>query len=166
MDGTAVLYVDNHVAPCWCQHLYETWCYAISVITSPYHLTSFTLQHLSKCNTQDPAPTIELLRGHSDLGSLIIYSRGPRWKIEERLNEDTHPSKGQLPSYATLKLRCTKLSPSPKPKTEAFLRVHLQIPYVGTEFEDPSTRTAQARTFKPAELYAYRALRPVVSNLI
>lgn len=78
---------------------------------SPPHLfhspTSIKMQYPRSWFDERP------LRGHSDLGSLIIYSRGPRWKIEERLNEDTHQSKGQLPSYAA---RNSALHQNPKLK--------------------------------------------------
>jgi hypothetical protein len=47
------------------------------------------------------------------------------------------------------------MTPSEKGRTKAFVRVFLQIPHAGTEFDDPNTRAAQAvPIFQPNELSA------------
>ena len=66
-----------------------------------------------------------------------------------------------LSSHATLKTSCVKASaePSEKSSTKAILRVYLQIPHIGLEFEASDTRPAQADgTFQPQELEAYTTL--------
>ncbi|KAJ5508231.1 hypothetical protein N7527_010374 [Penicillium freii] len=105
-------------------------------------------------------------------GSIITTDDGTQWEIRERLKQDDiqRPANSLIsPSHATLKLRCVKANanPSERKTSQAFMRVYLQIPHVGSEFEDPETRAAQAdRTFQPEELEAYTILsnHPTVSK--
>ncbi|KAJ6189811.1 hypothetical protein N7519_004719 [Penicillium mononematosum] len=102
-------------------------------------------------------------RGRYDRGSIITTDDGTQWEVRERLKQDEiqRVANSRIsPSYATLKLRCIKANASPSERTnQAFLRVYLQIPHIGSEFEDSNARAAQAdHTFQPEELNAYTIL--------
>ncbi|CAG7935630.1 unnamed protein product [Penicillium nalgiovense] len=103
-------------------------------------------------------------RGHYERGSIITTDDGTRWEILERLKQDDiqRVARSRIsPSHATLKMSCikTNANPSERSTTEAMLRVYLQIPHTGSEFEDSDTRAAQADdTFQPEELEAYAIL--------
>ncbi|KAJ5978334.1 hypothetical protein N7501_001676 [Penicillium viridicatum] len=105
-------------------------------------------------------------------GSIITTDDGTQWEIRERLKQDDIQRAANSPispSHATLKLRCVKANanPSERKTSQAFMRVYLQIPHVGSKFEDSETRAAQAdRTFQPEELEAYTILsnHPTVSK--
>ncbi|KAJ5841134.1 hypothetical protein N7534_010964 [Penicillium rubens] len=100
-------------------------------------------------------------------GSIITTDDGTQWEIRERLKQDDIQRAAHSPispSHATLKLRCAKANANP---SRAFMRVYLQIPHIGSEFEDSETRAAQAdHTFQPEELEAYTTLsnHPTVSK--
>lgn len=112
------------------------------------------------------------MRGCYERGKTMTADDGTEWEVLERLKQDDFQAEKQNPSppsYATLKLRCVNanLNPSERATSEAFARVYLQVPYVGTEFDDPNSRALQADpTFQPDELDAYRTLseHPVVST--
>ncbi|KAJ5456949.1 hypothetical protein N7530_012223 [Penicillium desertorum] len=103
-------------------------------------------------------------RGCYERGSIITTDDGSRWEILERLKQDDIQRVAQSrisPSHATLKMSCMKANAntSERSTNEAFLRVYLQIPHIGSEFEDSDTRAAQAdTTFQPEELEAYTIL--------
>ncbi|KAJ6147577.1 hypothetical protein N7497_009559 [Penicillium chrysogenum] len=100
-------------------------------------------------------------------GSIITTDDGTQWEIRERLKQDDIQRAAHSPispSHATLKLSCVKANANP---SRAFMRVYLQIPHVGSEFEDSETRAAQAdHTFQPEELEAYTTIsnHPTVSK--
>lgn len=107
-----------------------------------------------------------------ECGSIITTDDGTQWEIRERLKQDDIPRAANpriSPSHATLKLRCVKANanPSERGTSPAFMRVYLQIPHIGSEWEDSETRAAQAdHNFQPEELEAYTILsdHPTVSK--
>ena len=112
------------------------------------------------------------MRGRYERGSTITTDDGTEWEILERLKQEDFQAEKLNPSpprYATLKLSCIKANVNPNERltSEAFARVYVQVPYIGTEFDDPDSRALQADpTFQPDELDAYRKLseHPVVST--
>ncbi|OQD76071.1 hypothetical protein PENDEC_c005G01615 [Penicillium decumbens] len=84
-----------------------------------------------------------------------------RWTIRRTRTEHEHRVTQEeaqfenLDSYASIKLSC--FSPS-NPSKRAIMRIYMQIPWKGTELEDPPVRAQQATVFTPPELTAYQTL--------
>ncbi|KAJ5448467.1 hypothetical protein N7445_003288 [Penicillium cf. griseofulvum] len=93
-----------------------------------------------------------------DLHSIVFDAPAPStWIVLERVNEHEHrkdPDHSAI-SYASVKYRCKKRGDTSK---IAFVRIYKQIPHLGTEFDDYTTRAKQARAWTPPELVAYKTL--------
>jgi hypothetical protein len=98
-----------------------------------------------------------------DPGTIIALDQPvpSQWQIVEKLNEHNYQldeddvRSGYRLSYATTKLLCC----DPNDDTRrAFMRIYLQVPFRGTEIDDPDTRASQAMTIFPPELTAYQDL--------
>ncbi|CDM38273.1 unnamed protein product [Penicillium roqueforti FM164] len=93
-----------------------------------------------------PAPSvlsIEMTSQHS-------WFRGPELRSIHRKNPDHSAI-----SYASVKYQCNKHGDASK---IAFVRIYKQLPHLGTEFDDYTTRARQARAWTPPELVAYKTL--------
>lgn len=98
-----------------------------------------------------------------DPGTVISFDQpGPsQWQIVKKLNEDDFQltedeyRHGHRLSVAITKLLCHDPEDH---KKHAFMRIYLQVPYRGTEIEDPDTRATQATKIIPQELIAYEEL--------
>lgn len=80
-----------------------------------------------------------------------------KWTITAIAEEDDHPRHqcDGVPARTSARLTCEEVGNSGK---RAFIRVCVQIPYVGTEFDDEETRRRQAAQYEPEELIALRKL--------
>jgi hypothetical protein len=92
-----------------------------------------------------------------------------QWQIVEKLNEEdfqqTEAEHRRWPShlsYVTTKFICRDRTDHTK---DAFMRIYLQVPYRGTEIDDPDTRATQATTIVPEELIAYQELTQQKSSV-
>ncbi|KAJ5613963.1 hypothetical protein N7528_007617 [Penicillium herquei] len=101
------------------------------------------------------------MRRLTEIGSVINLTKPQvsSWIICESLKERVsqvaeHEATPDNPSFASLKLRCTNIDKT----IDAMMRIYLQIPYVNTELEPPTTRASQASSFnlKPKELTVYQ----------
>ncbi|KAJ5895330.1 hypothetical protein N7495_007021 [Penicillium taxi] len=101
-----------------------------------------------------------------EIHSIIFDDPEPStWIVLERLNEHENredPERAHIKhpdhctvSYASIKYRCKKQGDASK---IAFVRMYKQIPHLGTEFDDHTTRAKQARAWSPPELIAYKTL--------
>jgi hypothetical protein len=77
-----------------------------------------------------------------------------------QLTEAEHRRSPSALSYATTKLLCRDYTDHTR---HAFMRIYLQVPYRGTEIDDPDTRVSQAATLVPEELIAYQELTQMPS---
>ncbi|KAJ5116642.1 hypothetical protein N7456_000990 [Penicillium angulare] len=85
-----------------------------------------------------------------------------KWKITAIINEHDHQIyQAELDrdkdvfSCATTRLRCTRLD---DPSTIAEMRVYLQVPYSGMEYDRIQRRAQQEEIYEPSELRAYKKL--------
>ncbi|KAJ5777278.1 hypothetical protein N7520_000524 [Penicillium odoratum] len=81
-----------------------------------------------------------------------------RWRIKEIINCRTHHMnqenvRSDNPSLVSIRLYCHD---DAKPSFKAMMRIYVQIPWTGTEFEDSATLAKQAMAFRHPELAAYK----------
>lgn len=114
------------------------------------------------------SPSWTWFRKGIDPGTIITLDQPPssqwkttQWKILEKLNERDYQVVKELYdeygyySFASTKLLCCDPE---DPAQKAFMRIYLQVPYRGTEIDDPDTRGRQARAFTSSELITYQRL--------
>lgn len=93
-----------------------------------------------------------------ELRSIVLDAPTPStWVVLKRVNEHEHrkdPDHSAV-SYSSVKYQCMKHGDASK---IAFVRIYKQLPHLGTEFDDYTTRAKQARAWIPPELVAYKTL--------
>jgi hypothetical protein len=91
-----------------------------------------------------------------------------KWTVIEKLSEaydqltEKDAKDGFRGSYSQAKLLCRNVA---NPAKEAFMRIYMQIPDQGTEFDPPEDRAQQALSRTPIEFTALKTFTDKKSNI-
>ncbi|KAJ6107187.1 hypothetical protein N7523_008510 [Penicillium sp. IBT 18751x] len=84
-------------------------------------------------------------------GDKIIY-----WQITEIIDERKCQGAEHQISYASIKIRCTKVTDS---SNQAFFKYFIQVSSINTEKQDHVSRANQATVFEPLDHFALKNYR-------